>query len=87
MAANTNFQNLPIGGEEAARVRRMPMAQYMAQLANAADIEARIYAKMVDMEKRGIVKHVYQDEWQVLDQKRYTEEMGMPGPENTNANR
>lgn len=59
----------------------------LMQMANAAEIEVRIHAKMLDMEKRGIVKHGVHDEWFVLDQKRYIEEMGMPGPEKPNANR
>ena len=59
----------------------------LMQMANAAEIEVRIHTKLKNMEARGIVEHDGMDGWFVLDQKRYIEEMGMPGPEKPNANR
>lgn len=48
----------------------------MMQMANAEEMELRMIAKLQDMEKRGIVRHYFQDSWTILDQKRYNEEMG-----------
>lgn len=82
-----NIQNLPLNTPDGQRLRKSFTgcpASLMMQMANAAEMERRIYAKMQDMERRGIVEHDGMDGWRVLDKKRYEDEMGMPGPEYNN---
>ena len=59
----------------------------LLQMEAAAKWEEKMIAKLLEMEKEGIVEHGIQDGWIVLDQKRYYEVMGMYGPEVRNENR
>jgi hypothetical protein len=58
-------------------VNFIPAQQFIEQMANAQQIEARIIAKLYSMQEQGVVKHVCQDEWEVLDWERYNEAMGV----------
>lgn len=49
--------------------------KFLLQLAAAAEIEARVNAKMKELEKQGIVRRC-QDSYEILDVKKYNEAMG-----------
>lgn len=53
-----------------------PVQQFIEQMANAQQTEARIIAKLYTMQEHGIVRHVIHDEWEILDFDRYNKEMG-----------
>lgn len=55
------------------------MHNFMEQGANADALMERVYAKLFEMERQGIVR-IFQDSIEVLDQKRYFAEMGVWPP-------
>lgn len=55
------------------------MYNFMYQSDNADALMDRVYAKLFEMERQGIVR-IFQDSVEVLDQKRYFDEMGVWPP-------
>ena len=60
------------------RLSQITRENMLKQMDAAAEMEARVYAKMLELEKQGIVKREFHDCWTILDQKRYDEAMLMP---------
>lgn len=55
----------------------MNAVNFLEQSLKAAEMELVIIAKMLEMEKKGIVRRDSCDSWTVLDLERYITEMGV----------